>query len=168
MHTTQKLADLIAKRHLCLSQLRDLGHKQADLISADEMGTLLRLIAAKNQLIVSLQAIEQALGPYHAEDPDCRSWESPAERAKCASLVAECSKLLKEVMQLEQENEEKMTHKRDQVAEQLQAAQASNTARGAYQAQQQMGGLQTGKLKPQMSPRIADGGKSQLELHSAV
>ena len=136
--TTKKLADLIAKRHKCLFQLRDLGRKQTTLISTGDMAALLRVIAAKNQLILALQAIEQELAPYHAQDPDSRKWESPEERTKCAAQAYECSQLLEEVMQLERSNEENMTHRRDQVAGQLQAAQAASTARGAYQAQQNM------------------------------
>lgn len=131
-----KLADLIAKRHTCLLQLRKLGLKQSELISAGDMGTLLRLISAKNQLIVAMQAIEKELAPFHEQDPEGRQWSSPDARAACADQAAHCKVLLEEVMRLEQENEKLMALRRDQVANQLQVAQAASTARGAYQAQQ--------------------------------
>lgn len=164
-HTTQKLADLIAERHLCLSQLRDLGLKQAELISASEMGELLRLIAAKNQLIVALQAIERELTPYHAQIAENRQWSSPEARAKSSSLAAECSRVLEEVMHLERDNEENMTLRRDQVAGQLQAAQATSAARGAYQAQQQLRGPHTRPPYPSLSPNTLNS-NSRLDIHS--
>ncbi len=133
---TKKLAELIAKRHTCLTQLRDLGCQQATLIAAGEMAALLRLIAAKNQLIIALQTIEQGLTPFHNQDPASRVWDSPAERAACAQQVQECKALLEEVMQLERDNEAHMIQRRDNVAGQLQAARTASTARGAYQAQQ--------------------------------
>ena len=136
--STENLADLIAKRHTCLLQLRDLGRKQSELISTGEMTSLLRLLSAKNQVIVAIQAIEQELKPYHAQDPELRQWHSAQSRAECAKLAEQCRQLLAEVMQLEKENEQQMTVRRDEVAGQLQVAQAANTARGAYQAQQTM------------------------------
>ena len=134
--TSERLADLIAKRHACLLQLRELGQKQSAMIDAGEMGALLRLIAAKNRLIVAMQAIETELAPFHDQDPDSRNWSTPQARAACAEQAAQCRVLLEEVMRLEQENEQLMTSRRDQVASQLQASQAASTARGAYQAQQ--------------------------------
>jgi hypothetical protein len=117
-------------------QLRDLGRKQSELISIGEMTSLLRLLSAKNQVIVAIQAIEQELNPYHAQNPEQRDWQSAQARADCAELAEKCRQLLAEVMLLERENEQQMTVRRDEVAGQLQAAQAASNARGAYQAQQ--------------------------------
>jgi len=136
---SEKLADLITKRRLCLVKLRDLSRKQTELIAAGEMGALLRSLSAKNQWIVAVQAIEKELAPYHAQDPADRPWPSPKLREQCAEQAVECQELLDEVMQLERENEQQMTQRRDQVAQQLQAAHAAGAARAAYQAQQTRG-----------------------------
>ena len=134
--TTDKLAELIAKRRQCLVQLRDAGLRQAELITAGNMGALLRLLSAKNQWIVALQSIERDLKPFHEEDPDTRDWASPTEREKCAAQATECKRLLDELMELERDNEQQMAERRDRVAGQLQAAQAAGEARTAYQAHQ--------------------------------
>lgn len=139
---TANLADLITKRRLCLVKLRDLGRKQAELIAAGEMGALLRSFSAKNQWIVAVQAIERELAPFHAQDPGERLWASPRAREECAQTAAECQSLLDEIMQLEHENELKMTERRDHVAQQLQAAHAAGAARVAYQAQQRGSAVQ--------------------------
>ena len=136
MVTTDKLANLIAKRHRCLTQLRDLGRKQSKLIAEGEMGQLLRLISAKNQLIVAVQTLEQELVPFHEQDPEDRVWTSTAARQASSEQAIACRQLLDEIMQLERDNEQQMTERRDQVAKQLQAAQAASVTRGAYQAQQ--------------------------------
>ncbi len=113
-----------------------MGQKQSELIAAGEMGALLRLLSAKNQLLAVLQAIEKELGPYHDQDPDSRAWPTPSHRIRCADQAAQCRVLLEEVMQLEQSNEQRMTVRRDEVASQLQHANAAAKARGAYQAHQ--------------------------------
>lgn len=133
--STQLLADLVAKRRKCLVQLRDLGLRQAQMIASGEMAELLRLVAAKQQLIVALQAIEQQLAPFHAEDPNARRWESADARARCADDAEVCRTLIQEVMAMEQAGERQMTERRDAVANQLRVAAAGSRVRDAYQAQ---------------------------------
>lgn len=163
---TEKLSDLIDKRHRCLLQLRDMGHKQGELIAIGEMGPLLRLISVKNQLIAAMQTIEQELVPFHEQDPDRREWPTEAARAKCAEQAEGCRQLLDEVMMLERQNEQNMVERRDQVAKQLQAAQAANTARSAYQAHQttQPQGPHRNQHSPVVPLTIEQG--NQLDLHS--
>jgi hypothetical protein len=134
--TGDKLAELIAHRHACLTQMHKLGTKQAELVASGEVGALLRLLSVKNQLIAALQAIEQQLVPFHAQDPEARVWSSPTARECCAKQIAECQSLLEQIMEMERMSEQKMTERRDHVAHQLQAAQSAGTARRAYQAQQ--------------------------------
>jgi len=167
--TTDRLADLITKRHRCLLQLRNLGHKQAELIIQGNMAPLLRLLGAKNQLIAAVQAIEQELNPFHEQNAEARAWPTEEARQKCAEQADQCRQLLDEVMQLEQHNEKKMTLRRDQVANQLQAAQAASTARSAYQAQQRstFQGPHTKPLNTQ-AVKISNEGQQQLDLHSEV
>lgn len=134
--TGDKLAELIAQRHACLSQMHKLGVKQSELVTSGEVGALLRLLSVKNQLIGVLQTIEQQLAPFHTQDPETRNWSSPTARECCGKQVAECQVLLDQIMQMERDNEQKMTERRDFVASQLQAAQSAGAARRAYQAQQ--------------------------------
>jgi len=133
--TTDKLADLIGKRLACLKQLCAIGRKQSELIAADKIGDLLRLISTKQRLILALQAIERELNPFHAQHPESRVWSSPQARQQCAAQAEACQALLAEVMKLEQANEQQMTVRRDQIGGQLNAAASANKVHGAYQAQ---------------------------------
>ncbi|MCC6493273.1 MAG: flagellar export chaperone FlgN [Pirellulales bacterium] len=133
--STATLADLISKRRKCLAQLRDLGRRQEQAIAAGDMAALLRLIAAKQQLIVALQALERQLTPYHAQPPEARVWASPAMRAQCADDAEACRQLVQEVMALEQQGERQMTQRRDAAASQLRAAVHAGRVREAYLGQ---------------------------------
>jgi len=132
--STTQLADLMVKRRKCLTQLRDLGAKQAQLIAAGEVSDLLRLVAAKQQLIVALQALERQLAPFQEQDPERRAWASAAARAACAADAEACRQLIGEVMAMEQDGERQMTVRRDEVAGQLRTATSGGRVREAYQA----------------------------------
>ncbi|BBO34021.1 flagellar export chaperone FlgN [Lacipirellula parvula] len=134
-NSTKLLADLVSKRRKCLTQLRELGTRQMQMIAAGEMADLLRLVAAKQQLIVALQAIEQQLQPFHAEAPESRQWESSEARARCAADAEACRILIQEVMAMEQAGEQQMVERRDLVAAQLRTAATGSRVRDAYQAQ---------------------------------
>jgi hypothetical protein len=132
--STHTLADLMLKRRKCLTQLRDLGLRQAQLIAGGEMADLLRLAAAKQQLIVALQALEKQLAPFHEQDPDRREWASADARAQCAADSEACRQLIREVMAMEQDGERQMTARRDNVASQLRSVASGGRVREAYQA----------------------------------
>lgn len=132
--STTLLADLISKRRRCLVQLRDLGVRQGELISTGNMSDLLRLFAAKQQLIAALQTIEKQLIPFHEEDPDARRWESADARAACARDADDCRRLIEEVMAMETAGEQQMSARRDDVAHQLRTVAAAGRVREAYQA----------------------------------
>lgn len=135
-HTGDKLAELVAKRHTCLVQLHRLGVKQAELIATGEMSSLMRLLSAKNQVIVALQSLEKQLEPFQHQQPEQREWSSPDLRQRCQALAEECHRLLEGVMRMERENEQQMTLRRDRIAQQLSCLQSAETARRAYQASQ--------------------------------
>jgi flagellar biosynthesis/type III secretory pathway chaperone len=135
MEATEHLAELIRRKHQILVQLRDVGRRQADLVSSGEITALLKLLAGKQHLIVGLQDLERELKPFFAQHPDSRVWRSAADRARCAQMANECNALLEEVVALEKRGAEKMDARKNEVAEQLQQAHAATHVRNAYQAQ---------------------------------
>ena len=134
-NATDRLAKLIGMKHHVLEQLRDLGQRQSNMINHGDTGSLLKLLAGKQQLISALQDLERELRPYYAEDPDSRCWRSPQDRVACAQRAAECNALLEEIVQLEKTGAEIMTARRNEVAQQLQQVHAAVHIRSAYQAQ---------------------------------
>jgi hypothetical protein len=133
--TTARLSELIGGKRQLLLQLRELGRRQVDLVAAGDTTSLLTLLAVKQQLIGSLQNLEEELGPYYEENPDQRAWPSARERAQCAQQAAECNELLREIVRMEKSSAERMTARRNEVAEQLQHVHAATQVRSAYEAQ---------------------------------
>jgi hypothetical protein len=134
MRTTERLSDLIAKKHEVLLQLRDVGRRQMDFVNGGDVAALLALLGTKQQLIAGLQTLEQELNEYYAEDPDRRVWPSSQKRAECARQAAACNTLLEEIVAMEKMGAEKMTVRRNEVAEQLQQAHAATQVCSAYEA----------------------------------
>jgi hypothetical protein len=134
MQSTEKLAELIERKHRVLVQLCDFGRRQADLVTSGDIAALLTLLGAKQQLITGLQKVEQELQPYYAENADRRAWSSPQARENCARQAAECNLLLEEIVRLEKLGAEKMAVRRNEVAEQLQQVHAATNVRSAYEA----------------------------------
>ncbi|MCA9259840.1 MAG: hypothetical protein KDA61_11600 [Planctomycetales bacterium] len=132
---TQTLALLISQRRKCLLQLRELGKRQATMIAASDMGALMPILVAKQQLITALQKIEHGLEPFRDEDPNARQWASPEARDKCAAEAEECRALLREVMAAEQQNQDELTVRRDDVAQRLRSVASSQQIRSAYEQQ---------------------------------
>ena len=135
MHTTKRLAELIGTKHRVLTQLRVAGQRQATLIASGDTAALLKVLAAKQQLILALQNVEHELAPYHSDDPEQRRWHSAQERARCAEQAAECNAMLDEILQLEKSGMEELTIRRNEVAAQLEQVHAAAHVRSAYEAQ---------------------------------
>ncbi|RIK80974.1 MAG: hypothetical protein DCC67_08670 [Planctomycetota bacterium] len=133
--SSQALADLMRKRRRCLEQLRALGLRQAESIEAGDLSGLLGVIAAKQQLIVALQAVEKQLAPFHQQQPEARDWPSAAARAQCAADAEACRQLIEEVMAMETEGQRQIAERRDAVAGQLRTAAAASRVREAYMSQ---------------------------------
>jgi flagellar biosynthesis/type III secretory pathway chaperone len=129
---TDNLAELIHKKHQLLTQLREIGLRQQQLVNESATAALLQLLGAKQHLIGALQLVERSLRPYQAEDPLQRQWASPADRDACVQREAECQVLLREVMDLERNQEVRMIERRDRAAAHLQRAGAAHQAIGAY------------------------------------
>jgi hypothetical protein len=134
MQSTARLFELIGRKHQVLTQLRDIGRRQMELVDGGDIAALLALLGAKQQLITGMQTLEQELALYYAEDPDRRVWPSPQHRAACARLATECNVLLEEIVSMEKVGAERMTERRNEVAEQLQQAHAGTQVRSAYEA----------------------------------
>src|SRR5262245_60368549 len=107
-NNTERLAALIAAKLQVLKILVQLSRRQIELIEAGEMTTLIKLLAAKQTVMAQLQAVEQELAPYRADDPEQRQWESPARRAACQAQAQLASDLLAETLALEQQAETAM------------------------------------------------------------
>jgi DNA mismatch repair ATPase MutS len=139
MPSTELLAELVKRRHQVLTQLRDAGRRQAEIVRGGDTAALLKLLAAKQYLIAALQQVQRELASFHDEDPNRRAWPTPADRARCARQAAECNELLAEVIALEKQSAEQMTARRKDAGDQLRQVHAARQVRTAYESQRRHG-----------------------------
>ena len=137
---THLLADLIGRKHECLNQLLELGRQQFALVDQGEITQLLKVLAAKQQLLGRLQQIEHELDPFRDQRPEDRQWASPAAREKCAELIQRTQTLFGQIMVQEKQSEQRLIQRRDEAATRLQGAHSASFARGAYAAVPQQQG----------------------------
>jgi hypothetical protein len=131
---TDLLSQLVRARLTCLTQLRDIGLKQMELVRDGNMTALLNLLSAKQRPLTELQRIESALDPFRGQDPEARRWRRAEDRAACARHVKECEAMLREIIAQEKECETTLVRRRDDAAVRLQGIHSAGLARGAYTA----------------------------------
>ena len=129
---TEKLANLVTKRHQVLNQLCEVGRQQLAIADQVDVSALLQLLASKQGLIMELQHVERDLTPHRKESPEQRQWHSANDRAACAQRAHECNALLSEIIHLENQSEDRMTTRREEVATQSQQVYTSAQVRTAY------------------------------------
>ncbi|HUE71333.1 MAG TPA: hypothetical protein VMP01_10655 [Pirellulaceae bacterium] len=134
MTDTNQLASLVQRKLQVLTLLARLGEQQLAVIDGGDMGLLMKLLAAKQALLVQLQELEKQLDPFRADDPESRTWASSQARAECQRQASECNQRLTEVVQLEQQAERQMVLRRDSAAARLQGVHSAAEASGAYTA----------------------------------
>ena len=131
---TDRLVELIERKHNCLSELHEIGRRQLQLVRGGEMTTLLDLLAVKQRLIERLQIIERDLNPFRAQPPESRQWRSEKHRQRCAQQIQSCESLFAQIIEQEKTGESELIQRRDEVALRLDGAHQAWRARGAYTA----------------------------------
>lgn len=131
---TRQLLQLAKNKLVCLQRLREIGDAQDRLIEQGEMNHLLQLLATKQQALTALQSVERQLDPYRDQAPEKRVWQSPADREQCAKILEACDALLAQIIRRERDSEQRLSHRRDRVAAQLQGAHDAGRTRAAYSA----------------------------------
>lgn len=130
--STDRLVELIDQKHRLLTQMLAVGRRQSELIDAGDVSSLLRLLAAKQQLIAALRVVERELDPFRGDDPDRRTWASPEARLRCAEGAEACRRMLDEVLAMERDQEQRMSERRDGLTDRLRRTQHAHNAALAY------------------------------------
>lgn len=129
---TDLLAELIQRKHACLTRLCAMSRKQFDTVVDGSMTDLLAILAAKQRVLADLQRVQRALSPFQGQDPEQRQWSSPERRQQCAEQLGQCEALLRDIVEREKQSERELVSRRDKAAAQLQDVHLASQARGAY------------------------------------
>jgi flagellar biosynthesis/type III secretory pathway chaperone len=138
-----RLAKLIDRKHVVLSQLRELVRRQDALIAEGDLDSLMRVLGAKQQLLAALQEVEAELRPFRDQDPEAREWASDEQRQASRDANDQCAEMLSEIVALEKQCEARLAQRREATAARLEVVVGAAKARGAYAS---VDGGQTGSL----------------------
>ena len=129
---TEVLAGLIDKKYEVLSSLRQLARAQVNVVRDGEMTRLMKLLAAKKDLLQQLQDVEHQIDPFRGQDPESRQWRSPQRREQVRDMTTRCESLLNEIMLVEKQCEGELVVRRDAAASRLQDIHSVTQAAAAY------------------------------------
>ena len=130
---TEALFRLIESKHHLLSEMKQMSITQSDLVSQHEMTDLMTLLSRKQHLMESLHEVQNGLTPFQSQDPEARIWSSPSRRKTCQEMIANCDRLLQELIVMENRSLDNMTVQREMVSAQLQQNINAATVQHAYQ-----------------------------------
>jgi hypothetical protein len=130
--STQKLAQLIAKKRDILARLLKLASGQTGQISNGQISSLLETLTAKQAWLGELQKLDTELAPYHGEDPESRSWESPEHRQQCQKDAAQCEAILAKLMEIEAVAQAQLGQRKEEVSQRLDSGHKQAEAGRAY------------------------------------
>ena len=131
---TQRLAQLIDAKLAIATKLLELAERQLAVINENDLSSLLRLLAGKQQLVDQLAMLDQALAPLARQEPGDRRWASPQAHARCRQQQLRCEATLRELLAVEQEAESRMLEQRTATAQRLTTMQHAGQAQQAYAA----------------------------------
>ncbi|MEX0793674.1 MAG: hypothetical protein WD045_11090, partial [Pirellulaceae bacterium] len=131
---TDRLTDLIERKHDVLTQLCKLSACQFRLAGHDDhVDDLMRVVATKQTLIERLLNLDREIDPFRAEPPESRTWRTTAERSRCSGLARECQAMLDELRSLEEQGTQRVQTHRNEISRQLQETHAQAGSLSAYQ-----------------------------------
>jgi hypothetical protein len=133
-YETDLLAALVAARLKILELLVQLARQQLALADGGGTSDLLKLLAAKQAVLVQLREVQRRLDPFRLQDPEARIWRSPDDRQRCQEQAHRCEELLAETMRLEKQGELAIARKRDRAASVLTGNASTRDVHAAYSA----------------------------------
>lgn len=132
--STHRLFELIETKLHLLTQMLELTVEQSDVVHSQDMEALFALLSKKQQLMDSLQSIQQQLVPFQSQDPERREWESAEKRIDCQTNVERCDRLIQQLVVLENRSIDNMVVQRETVASQLKQNADASQIQHAYHA----------------------------------
>ena len=132
--STESLTQLIDSKLHLLTEMHSMSLAQTDLVAQHDMSSLMSLLSRKQELLGALAEVQTAIGRFHHQDPEQRTWSSPERRKECQSKVARCDQLLQQLIVMEDRSLNSMNLQRDSVLAQLQQNIDASTIQNAYHA----------------------------------
>lgn len=130
--STESLFALIESKLHLLTEMQAMSLVQTDLVAQHDMTALMTLLSRKQELMGALGGVQSRLANFQQQDPEQRSWSTPARRKACQNMVTRCDQLLQELIVMEDRSLGSMNLQRESVAAQLQQNVDACAIQNAY------------------------------------
>ena len=114
------------------ARLETLANRQRSLVTGDEVGPLLMLLADRQKLSESLVQIGHRLAPIRRDWSACRERLEPSQRVEAERLIGEARDRLRRIMQMDEQDARVLAARKETAAKTLQAAHSTSQAAQAY------------------------------------
>ena len=118
--STDLLFSLIESKLHLLTEMQAMSLAQTDLVSQNDMTSLMTLLSRKQDLMGALGKVQSELAHFQDQETEQRSWSSPTRRKSCQEMVTRCDQLLQELIVMEDRSLGSMNLQRESVVAQLQ------------------------------------------------
>lgn len=118
--TAVRLSHFVDEKFRLLQSLLEKGELQLRLIESGDASGLLHLLAEKQTLINALTDAQDAIAAIQSSsEGQAMVWASPAARARCQAIAAECNAMGQQVLEIEAMCEKNATTQRDALSQQI-------------------------------------------------
>jgi len=130
--TAREALALLRRQATLFAELESLAVKQSDLVSRDDAGPLLALLADRQRLASDLTRIGRQLEPARRDWAGTRTALSPAERVEADGLVTQVRERMRRLIENDERDARTLSARKETVATALRQTQAVGNAVSAY------------------------------------
>lgn len=129
-----QVLDLLRRQRALYYNLRRLADRQRHLIQAGDSGPLLSLLCDRQKLTDSLLEVGKELAPHRERWSEMRGELDPGYRREAEEIIGEVSRLLGDIITLDEEDARLLSSRRSQTAVMLRSQRNTQRAVSAYAA----------------------------------
>lgn len=133
-HLADGVLDLLREQASLYAKLESLAARQRSLVTEDDVGPLLGLLADRQRLSEQLTRLSTRLAPVRGEWETCRRCLSPAQQAEADRLLSDAGGRLRRIIESDEQDARVLSGRKQAVATALQATHSTNQALRAYRA----------------------------------
>ena len=126
--------DLLREQASLYAKLESMAGRQRSLVTEDDVGPLLGLLADRQRLSAQLTKLSTRLAPVRREWETCRRCLSPAQQAEADRLLSDAGGRLRRIIESDEQDARVLSGRKQAVATALQATHSTSQALQAYRA----------------------------------
>ena len=127
-----RFADLLGQEERIYTEVLELSRHQSEVVESGDSEGLLKVLAAKGELVAQLESLGGELGPLKEGWKECRESLAEAERVEIEKRLESISALLEQIIAEDSAVEEMVGRKRDEGLDRIKKVQMGRKMNKAY------------------------------------